>query len=204
MHRSAPDLGQVFQTLGRLLPILILCDIIAGTGLADAWQVAVTEDPSLRKASLQFLDQCGHAPFLGLGARVGELSPLVQASLVADADRVWVESRSDVRPHLFVGPADVDGAVLGDVTVVAASVPAPRTVVTVEPLEGVVPVAPRRRAVDDDHVNLSHDSPPYAKTPQACTATVPTMVLMMVTTTWSTFFTVDHLIFFIRKSFFNC
>jgi hypothetical protein len=30
------------------------------------------------------------------------------------------------------------------------------------------------------------------------------MVLMMVTTTWSTFFTVDHLIFFIRKSFFNC
>jgi hypothetical protein len=36
---------------------------------------------------------------------------------------------------------------------------------------------------------------------QACTATVPTMVEMIVTTIWSTFFTVDHLIFFIRKSF---
>ena len=39
-------------TLGRLLPILILCDIIAGTGLADAGQVAVTEDPCLWKTSL--------------------------------------------------------------------------------------------------------------------------------------------------------
>jgi len=32
---SAPDSGQVFQTLGRLPRILILCDIVAGTGLVD-------------------------------------------------------------------------------------------------------------------------------------------------------------------------
>ena len=65
VHRSAPDLGQVFQTLGRLLPILVLCDIIAGTGLADAGQVAVIEDPCLRKTGLQFPDQLCHVPLLG-------------------------------------------------------------------------------------------------------------------------------------------
>jgi len=31
---------------------------------------------------------------------------------------------------------------------------------------------------------------------------VPMTVLMMVTSTWSTFFTVDHLIFFIRNNSF--
>ena len=46
---SAPNLGQVFQTLRRLLPILILCYIIAGTCLVDAGQVAMIEDPCLRK-----------------------------------------------------------------------------------------------------------------------------------------------------------
>ena len=54
----------------------------------DAGQVAVTEDPGLRKMGLQIPDQFCHAPFLGHGARVVELPHLVQASLVADADRV--------------------------------------------------------------------------------------------------------------------
>jgi hypothetical protein len=44
---------------------------------------------------------------------------------------------------------------------------------------------------------------PYAKTPQAWTAIVPMTVEMMVARTWSTFFTVDHLIFFIRFTVFK-
>ena len=43
----------------------------------------------------------------------------------------------------------------------------------------------------------------YPKTPQACTAIVPMTVEMMVAKTWSTFFTVDHLIFFIRFTVFK-
>ena len=77
---SIPDSGQGFQTLRRFLPVLILCDIIAETCLVDAGQVTVTEDPCLRKAGLQFPDQFCHAPFLGLGARVGELSLCIQTS----------------------------------------------------------------------------------------------------------------------------
>ena len=70
VHRSVPDSGQGFQTLRRLLPILILCDIIAGTCLVDAGQVTVTEDPCLRELLLQFMNQFCHAPFLGLSARI--------------------------------------------------------------------------------------------------------------------------------------
>ena len=73
---SAPNLGQGFQTLGRLLSIQILCDIIAGTYLVNAGQVAVTEDPCLRKTGRQFPDQFCHAPLLGHGAYTTCLSPL--------------------------------------------------------------------------------------------------------------------------------
>ena len=69
-HKCPPDLGQVFQTLGRLFSILILCDIIAGKCLVDAGQVTVTENPSLRKTGRQFQDQFCHAPLLGHVARV--------------------------------------------------------------------------------------------------------------------------------------
>ena len=100
VHRSAPDLRLVFQTLGRLLPILISTDIIAGTCPVNAGLVAMTEDPCLRKTGQQFPDQFCHAPFLGHGARIGELSLYIQASLIADADRVRVnhcrETLSDV------------------------------------------------------------------------------------------------------------
>ena len=59
----------------------------------NAGQVAVTEDPCLRKTGRQFPDQFCHAPLLGLGARVVELSLCIQASLIADADRVQIEFR---------------------------------------------------------------------------------------------------------------
>ena len=64
----------------------------------NAGQVAVTEDPCLRKTGRQFPDQFCHAPLLGLGARVVELSLCIQASLIADADRVQIEFRGGEAP----------------------------------------------------------------------------------------------------------
>ena len=58
VHRSVPDSGQGFQTLGRCFPILIRTVIVARTFLSDAGQVAVTYDPGLRKQILEFVIYC--------------------------------------------------------------------------------------------------------------------------------------------------
>ena len=106
----------------------------------------------------QILQQMPDAPFLSLSARVGGLSLRIEAPFVADADGVGIVARC-VCSHLRLVAPDVNTSVPGHVVVIAAALPAERTVVLVQPLEREVAVAPAGRAVNHNQIDLSHKFP---------------------------------------------
>ena len=116
----------------------------------------MSQDDGFRKALMQFLQQSAQRLLLCFSASVGWRSVPVQTSLIADAYRVpvvVVHMRSD---DLQVA-AFMYSAVLFHIIVVADVLPSVQLyVVAAALLEGVSPVAPACRAVQDDHGYDSH------------------------------------------------
>ena len=96
-------------------PIL---NIKTRTGLLDTGEVSVTEDLGFGIVGAEALEKLYHGLFLGWGSGIGWTAVGIKAALVADADAVGVVMLGMGAGHLL-GTARIDGAVLGDVVVVA-------------------------------------------------------------------------------------
>lgn len=138
------------------LQILILCDgIEAGAVFVDVGQVAVTEDPSIGVRGLQAAQQPEQGAFLAGCAGVGGVAMLVEATFVADAERVLVVAYGVGAHQLFVARL-VGPAVACDVVVVACESEAIR-VTADEGCHGKVLVRARGRTMNHNQIDVAHD-----------------------------------------------
>ena len=147
--------GHILLVGGVILNVLVLLlGVEAGAVLVDVGEVTVTEDDCLGVIDAERLEQGMQGGFLLLGARVFGTALGIQSALVADADGVLVVVAGVGADEVLVARL-VDLAVAGDVVVVAGeSVPA--VVAGDERRHRERLVLPRRTAVDDYQINLSH------------------------------------------------
>lgn len=89
-----------------------------GTGLADAGEVAVTEDLGIGEVDAEATEQFFHGDLLSFGTGVGRTTLGIESAFVADAYAVLIEVEG-VGAYFVLGSAGVEGAVAGDVVVVA-------------------------------------------------------------------------------------
>lgn len=103
----------------------------------------------------QFVDEGHQGRFLKECARVAGAALLVQSPFVADADGVGVVPLA-VRPNAVQRTARPDGAIHGDVEVVADAVEAPLAVPTVDVLHRYALPRQGGGAVDDEEADRTH------------------------------------------------
>ena len=154
-----PSSDQGFLINGRC-PGLKFCELLAryeiGTGFGNMGQLAVAEDLGIGIIDLQRLQQMPHGGFLLLGAGVGSFSVGQQSTLVANADGVLVIVPGMGSWQVLV-PRLVQLTVTGDIVVVAGE-PEAGLMTGYQLGDGERAVAARRRAVDNNQINLSHNN----------------------------------------------
>jgi len=128
--------------------------IKARTVLADARQVTVAQDDGLGVVDAQRLQQGVQGGLLFWGAGILGTALGIQSALVADADGVLVVVAGVGADEVLVARL-VHFAVAGDVVVVASE-SEPAVVAGDERRHRERLVLPRRTAVDDYQINLSH------------------------------------------------
>ena len=101
------------------------------------------------------LEKLYHGLLLGWGACVGWIAVGIEAALVANADAVGVVMLGMGTGHLF-GTARIDGAVLGDVVVVADGAEASCFMASFKGFYREIAVGSGGRAMDDNKVYFSH------------------------------------------------
>jgi len=134
---------------------ILFLSIEAGTVLVDVGEVAVAEDAGIGMGFLQATEQAQQGAFLAGRAGVGGIAMLVEASFVADAERVLVVAYGVGADQLFVARL-VGPAVACDVVVVARESEAIR-VTADECCHGKASVTARGRTVNDNQINVAHD-----------------------------------------------
>ena len=95
----------------------------------SAWQIVMSHNLRFRKQFMQFIQQFDDTFRLCLGAGIAWLAMLIQATLIADANRAAVV-RAAMCPHLQQFAVLRDGAILTNVKMVADSAKATLLVVT--------------------------------------------------------------------------
>ena len=95
-----------------------LLGVEARTLLANAGEVTMTEDGGIGVVEAEALEEFFHRYLLGEGTGVGWFAVGIESALIADADAVGIVV-SGVSANLSLRSARVEGAVLGDVVVVA-------------------------------------------------------------------------------------
>ncbi len=128
--------------------------IEAGTFFVDAREVAVTEDDGVGVVDAEGLQQSVQGGFLRCSAGVLGTALGVETSFVADADGVLVVVAGVGADEVLVARL-VHFAVAGDVVVVASE-SEPAVVAGDERRHRERLVLPRRTAVNDYQINLSH------------------------------------------------
>jgi len=121
----------------------------------DVGEVAVAEDAGIGMGFSQATEQAQQGAFLAGCAGVGGVAVLVEAALVADAERVLVVAYGMGAHQLLVARL-VGPAVAGDVVVVARE-SEPFRVTADEGCHGKVLVRARGRTVNDNQINVAHD-----------------------------------------------
>ena len=137
------------------IPIFLL-GVEAGAVFLDAGEVAVAEDDGLGVVLAQGAQQGDEGGFLLGGAGVPGTAFLVETALIADADGVLVVV-ADVGTGQVLVACLVELAVAGDVVVVAGEAEA-GVVIGYERRHGEVLRLPRRTAVNDYQIYLSHNT----------------------------------------------
>ena len=135
------------------IPILFL-GIEARTVLVYTGQVAVADNLGLGVFELQQAEQREQRVLLCRCPGVFRLALWVQSALVAYAQRMFVVALG-MSTHKVLVACLVQLSVAGDVVVVAGESEAVPMAAD-KLLHGESPVAPRRTAVHDDHVDSSH------------------------------------------------
>lgn len=134
---------------------ILFLSIEAGAVLVDVGEVAMAEDAGIGVGFLQTAEQAQQGALLAGCAGVGGVAVLVEASFVADAERVLVVAYGVGTDQLLVARL-VGPAVAGDVVVVARE-SEPFRVTADEGCHGKVLVRARGRTVDDNQINVAHD-----------------------------------------------
>ena len=116
----------------------------------------MSEDLGIGVVGLQTVEQGLEGSLLGFCPGVGRLAFLIETALVTDTDTVLVVVLGMGSLYIF-GTGGVEFAVLGDVVVVADTVKASCPVAGFQVFHKEVLVAARGAAVDDDHVDASHN-----------------------------------------------
>ena len=182
-----------------------------GTGLADAGEVAVTEDLGIGEVEAEAAEQFFHGDLLCFGAGVGRTTLGIESAFVADAYAVLVVVES-VGAYFVLGAAGVEGAVAGDVVVIADTVIATGFMAGFELLDGETLGDSRRAAMQHDERDvtvifhsrqiffwLTNDGVVVYILPQLVTQKAPAMAVRTVMTKLMMFFNVS---FFIMVYFF--
>lgn len=125
-----------------------------GTGLADAGEVAVTEDLGIGEVDAEAAEQFFHGDLLSFGAGVGRTTLGIESAFVADAYAVLVEVEG-VGAYFVLGSAGVEGAVAGDVVVIADAAVATGFMAGFELLDGETLGDSRRAAMQHDERDVT-------------------------------------------------
>lgn len=125
-----------------------------GTGLADAGEVAVTEDLGIGEVDAEAAEQFFHGDLLCFGAGVGRTTLGIESAFVADAYAVLVEVEG-VGAYFVLGSAGVEGAVAGDVVVIADAAIATGFMAGFELLDGETLGDSRRAAMQHDERDVT-------------------------------------------------
>ena len=123
-----------------------------GTGLADAGEVAVTEDLGIGEVDAEAAEQFFHGDLLSFGAGVGRTTIGIQTTLVTDADGAAVV-RSGMRPHLQETTMLRHRSVTADIEVIANGTEATSLVVAHHLLHGITSITPRGRTMEHEEAN---------------------------------------------------
>ena len=126
-----------------------------GTGLADAGEVAVTEDLGIGEVNAEAAEQFFHGDLLSFGTGVGRTTLGIESAFVADAQTVGVVA-ADMRTGLCHGTERLYIAVPADVIVITCAGEAPAQVVCCQVMFGVATVTAGSGTVNDDEVDKSH------------------------------------------------
>ena len=177
-----------------------------GTGLADAGEVAVTEDLGIGEVDAEAAEQFFHGDLLCFGTGVGRTTLGIESAFVADAYAVLVEVEG-VGAYFVLGSAGVEGAVAGDVVVVADAAIATGFMAGFELLDGETLGDSRRAAMQHDErdvtvifhsrqifFGLTNDGVVVYILPQLVTQKAPAMAVRTVMTKLMMFFNVSFFI----------
>ena len=129
--------------------------IEAGAVLVDVGEVAMAEDAGIGMGFLQTAEQAQQGALLARCAGVSGVAMFVEATFIADAERVLVVAYGVGTDQLLVARL-VGPAVAGDVVVVAGE-SEPFRVTADEGCHGKVLVRARGRTVDDNQIDVAHD-----------------------------------------------
>lgn len=131
-------------------------NIEARTVLPDIRQVAVAQDLGIGIIHAQAMQQFLHRHFLCQGTGVGGMAVRVESALIADTYGVGVVV-AGMSPSDALRPAGIEGAVLGDVIVIADGVEAACLMTGFQLFNSEVLVHSRGAAMHHNQIDVSHD-----------------------------------------------
>ena len=131
-------------------------NIEARTVLSDIRQVAVAQDLGIGIIHAQAMQQFLHRHFLCQGTGVGGMAVRVESALIADTYGVGVVV-AGMSPSDALRPAGIEGAVLGDVIVIADGVEAAGLMTGFQLFNSEVLVDSRGAAMHHNQIDVSHD-----------------------------------------------
>lgn len=131
-------------------------NIEARTVLSDIRQVAVPQDLGIGIIYAQAMQQFLHRHLLGQGTGVGGMAVRVESALIADTYGVGVVV-AGMSPSDALRPAGIEGAVLGDVIVIADGVEAAGLMTGFQLFNSEVLVHSRGAAMHHNQIDVSHD-----------------------------------------------
>ena len=131
-------------------------NIEARTVLSDIRQVAMPQDLGIGIIHAQAMQQFLHRHFLCQGTGVGGMAVRVESALIADTYGVGVVV-AGMSPCDALRPAGIEGAVLGDVIVIADGVEAASLMTGFQLFNSEVLVHSRGAAMHHNQIDVSHD-----------------------------------------------
>ena len=131
-------------------------NVEARTVLSDIRQVAVPQDLGIGIIYAQAMQQFLHRHFLCQGTGVGGMAVRVESALIADTYGVGVVV-AGMSPSDALRPAGIEGAVLGDVIVIADGVEAACLMTGFQLFNSEVLVDSRGAAMHHNQIDVSHD-----------------------------------------------
>ena len=131
-------------------------NIEARTVLSDIRQVAMAQDLGIGIIHAQAMQQFLHRHFLCQCTSVGGMAVRVESALIADTYGVGVVV-AGMSPCDALRPAGIEGAVLGDVIVIADGVEAACLMTGFQLFNSEVLVHSRGAAMHHNQIDVSHD-----------------------------------------------